>query len=185
MKLTKEMQEMMERTMEQYFAAYWDKHATSEQEKKRKAENKTFEGAYKFAKSVAEKMRKGSSTVAMPDDLAYWILMEYMENEPEGSLYRTPEEIEAEHKRKIEEAERKRKAAEEEAERKRKELEAKAAKINEGCMIAVSVEELEAAEKEKQAAIAVEQASRAKMKAEKKKAEAIAEKIEQAQLTLF
>ncbi len=34
MELTKEMQEMMERTMEQYYCAYWQKHATPEQEAK-------------------------------------------------------------------------------------------------------------------------------------------------------
>ena len=38
MQITKEMQEMMERTMEQYFAAYWQKHATPEQEAKRVAD---------------------------------------------------------------------------------------------------------------------------------------------------
>ena len=54
MQVTKEMQEMMERTMEQYFAAYWQKHATPEQEAKRVREGKTFKGAYEFCKRVAD-----------------------------------------------------------------------------------------------------------------------------------
>jgi len=185
MELTKEMQEMMERTMEQYFAAYWEKHATPEQEEKRKAEGKTFAGAYAFAKSIAHKMKRQGECVAMPDDLAYWILMEYMEHEKEGAEYHTAEEIEAEAKRKEAEAERKRKAAEEEAEKKRKELESRAAKMNEGSMISVSVEELAAAEAKKKAAEEAKKAISAQTKAEKAKAEAIAKKIEEAQLTLF
>ena len=136
MNITPEMQELMTRTMEQYFAAYWEKHATPEQEAKRKAEKKTFKGAYEFARSVAEKYRNkpngGGNCVAMPDDLAYWLLMEYMEHETEGAKYRTPEEIEAEAKRKAEAAERKRKEAEEKAAKKRAELEAKAASLNKG-----------------------------------------------------
>ena len=140
MQVTKEMQEMMERTMEQYFAAYWQKHATPEQEAKRVKEGKTFKGAYEFCKSVAEKYRNkpngDSNCVAMPDDLAYWILMEYMEHEEEGAKYRTPDEIEAEAKRK-----------EQEAVRKRKEAEEKAAKMNENSLISTSADEVLEAER--------------------------------------
>ena len=103
MNITPEMQELMTRTMEQYFAAYWEKHATPEQEAKRKAEGKTFKGAYEFVRSIVEKYRNkpngGHNCVAMPDDLAYFCLMEYMEHEAEGAKYQTPEEIEAEAKR--------------------------------------------------------------------------------------
>ncbi len=97
MELTPEMKEMMERTMEQYFAAYWEKHATSEQEQKRVLEGKTFEGAVAFVRSVASTFRgKGAAgCVAMPDDLAYWLLMEYMASVPEGAKYKGDGKIEA------------------------------------------------------------------------------------------
>lgn len=181
MQVTKEMQEMMERTMEQYFAAYWEKHATPEQEAKRVREGKTFKGAYEFCKSVAEKYRGkangGEGCVAMPDDLAYWILMEYMEHEAEGSKYKTPDEIEAEAKRK-----------EQEAVRKRKEAEAKAAKMNEGSLISISADEVLEAErmaKEAKEAKEYEKALHGEVAAEKAKAEAIAKKMEAAQMSLF
>ena len=178
MEVTKEMQEMMERTMEQYFVAYWQKHATPEQEAKRVKEGKTFKGAYEFCKSVAEKYRGkangGEGCVAMPDDLAYWILMEYMEHEAEGAKYKTPEEIEAEAKRK-----------EQEAARKRKEAEDKAKKLNDGSLIKVSAEDIMKAEREAAEAKEYEKAVKKAAAAEKAKAEAIAKKIDAAQLSLF
>ena len=178
MQVTKEMQEMMERTMEQYFAAYWQKHATPEQEAKRIKEGKTFKGAYGFCKSVAEKYRGkangGEDCVAMPDELAYWILMEYMEHEAEGAEYKTPEEIEAEAKRK-----------EQEAARKRKEAEDKAKKLNDGSLIKVSAEDIIKAEREAAEAKEHEKAVKKAIAAEKAKAEAIAKKMDAAQLSLF
>ena len=179
MTLTPEMAEMMERTMEQYFAAYWAKNATPEQEERRKAEGKTFKGAYAFAKSVAEKMRGKSggdrSCVAMPDDLAYWILMEYMEHETEGATYKTAEDVEAEAKAKIAAAERKRKEAEAKAKAERERLEKKTAEINAGDMFSVSVDEVKAAE----AAAAKAKADENKAKAEAKKKKEVAKKLEE------
>ena len=178
MQVTKEMQEMMERTMEQYFAAYWQKHATPEQEAKRVKEGKTFKGAYEFCKSIAEKYRNkpngGSNCVAMPDDLAYWILMEYMEHEEEGAKYRTAEEIEAEAKRK-----------EEEAARKRKEAEEKAKKLNDSSLFKVSADDIQAAELAAQKAKEQEKAIKKAIAAEKAKAEAVAKKAEAALMSLF
>ena len=178
MEVTKEMQEMMERTMEQYFAAYWQKHTTPEQEAKRVKEGKTFKGAYEFCKSVAEKYRNkpngGSYCVAMPDDLAYWILMEYMEHEEEGAKYRTPQEVEAEAKRK-----------ESEAARKRKEAEDKAKKLNDGSLIKVSAEDIMKAEREAAEAKEHEKAVKKAAAAEKAKAEAFAKKMDAAQVSLF
>jgi hypothetical protein len=178
MQVTKEMQEMMERTMEQYFAAYWEKHATPEQEAKRVREGKTFKGAYEFCKSVAEKYRGkangGEDCVAMPDDLAYWILMEYMEHEEEGAKYRTPDEIEAEAKRK-----------EEEAARKRKEAEEKAKKLNDSSLVKVSAEDILEAERKAAEAKEQEKAVKKAIAAEKAKAEAVAKKVEAAQMSLF
>ena len=178
MQVTKEMQEMMERTMEQYFAAYWQKHATPEQEAKRVKEGKTFKGAYEFCKSVAEKYRGkangGEGCVAMPDDLAYWILMEYMEHEAEGSKYRTPDEIEAEAKRK-----------EEEAAHKRKEAEEKAKKLNDSSLVKVSAEDILEAERKAAEAKEQEKAVKKAIAAEKAKAEAVAKKVEAAQMSLF
>lgn len=84
MELTKEMQDLLKTHMSVFLKRYWEKHATAEQ--KIKAEGKTFEGAYKFIESVAKSVRSGG-VVAMPDDLAYWLLMEYMENLKEGDLY--------------------------------------------------------------------------------------------------
>jgi len=178
MQVTKEMQEMMERTMEQYFAAYWQKHATPEQEAKRVKEGKTFKGAYEFCKSVAEKYRGkangGAGCVAMPDDLAYWILMEYMEHEEEGAKYKTPDEIEAEAKRQ-----------KEDAERKRKEAEAKAKKLSDGSLFKVSADDIQAAELAAQKAKEQEKAVKKAIAAEKAKAEAVAKKLEAAQMSLF
>ena len=99
MAITKEMKEMMQRSLEEYFTAYWKEHATPEQEAKRVADGKTFKGAAVFVESVAKKHRGGKPCVAMPDELAYWLLMEYMENGEEGSEYKTPEEIENEARR--------------------------------------------------------------------------------------
>lgn len=188
MELTKEMQEMMERSMEQYFAAYWEKHATPEHEAKRVADGKTFKGAFAFVKSVAEHYRNkpnGDSCVAMPDDLAYWILMEYMESVPEGETYRTAEEIEEARKREAEAAERKRRDAEEKARKKREELESKAKKLSEGSMFAVTTDEVAKAEAEAEKAKEAAKAVRDSIKAEKEKANKIAEKVEAAQLSLF
>ena len=188
MELTKEMKEMMERTMEEYFSAYWTKHATPEQEAKRVAEGKTFKGAFAFAKSVAEHYRNkpnGENCVAMPDDLAYWILMEYMESVPEGETYRTAEEIEEARKREAEAAERKRREAEEKARKKREELENKAKKLSEGSLLAVTADDVAKAEAEAEKAKKAAKAVRDSIKAEKEKANKIAEKVEAAQLSLF
>ena len=188
MELTKEMQEMMERTMEEYFAAYWQKHATPEQEAKRVADGKTFKGAFAFAKSVADHYQRkhcASHCVAMPDDVAYWILMEYMESVPEGEVYRTAEEIENARKREAEAAERKRKEAEEKARKKREELESKAKELSEGNMFAVTADDVAKAEAEAAKAKEAAKAVRESIKAEKEKANNIAEKVEAAQLTLF
>lgn len=189
MNITPEMEELMTRTMEQYFAAYWEKHATPEQEAKRKAEGKTFKGAYQFVRSIVEKYRNkpngGSNCVAMPDDLAYWCLMEYMEHETEGAKYRTPEEIEAEAKRKAEAAERKRKEAEEKAAKKRAELEAKAASLNKDALISVTAADVAKAEREAAKAKKEAAAVRERAKAEAEKSKKIAKKFEQAQMTLF
>ena len=189
MNITPEMQELMTRTMEQYFAAYWEKHATPEQEAKRKAEGKTFKGAYEFVRSIVEKYRDkpngGHNCVAMPDDLAYFCLMEYMEHEAEGAKYRTPEEIEAEAKRKAEAAEAKRKAAEEKAAKKRAELEAKAASLNKGALISVTADDVTKAEREAAKAKKEAAAIRERAKVEAEKSKKIAKKFEQAQMTLF
>ena len=189
MNITPEMEELMTRTMEQYFAAYWEKHATPEQEAKRKAEGKTFKGAYQFVRSIVEKYRNkpngGSNCVAMPDDLAYWCLMEYMEHETEGAKYQTPEEIAAAAKRKAEDAERKRKEAEEKAAKKRAELEAKAASLNKGALIPVTAADVAKAEREAAKAKKEAAAVRERAKAETEKSKKIAKKFEQAQMTLF
>lgn len=87
LELTPEMAELMEKAQEDFFAAYWKKHATPEQEAKREAGGKTFKGAAQFVRSVAEAHRKGKSCVVIPDECAYWLLMEYMENQPEGARY--------------------------------------------------------------------------------------------------
>lgn len=178
MQVTKEMQEMMERTMEQYFAAYWQKHATPEQEERRVREGKTFKGAYEFCRSIVEKYRGrangGAGCVAMPDDLAYWVLMEYMEHEEEGAKYRTPDEAEAEERRKVEEAERKRKDAE-----------AKAAKMNDGSLVKVTAEDVLEAERRAKEAKAAEREAKKAAKREVAKAKAVAEKVETTQMELF
>ncbi len=189
MNSTPEMECRMTRTMEQYFAAYWEKHATPEQEAKRKAEGKTFKGAYQFVRSIVEKYRNkpngGSNCVAMPDDLAYWCLMEYMEHETEGAKYQTPEEIAAAAKRKAEAAERKRKEAEEKAAKRRAELEAKAASLNKGALISVTAADVAKAEREAAKAKKEAAAVRERAKAETEKSKKIAKKFEQAQMTLF
>lgn len=176
MKITKEIAEMMAKTMEEFYAAYWQKHATPEQEAKRVKEGKTFRGAYNYAKSVAMKMRKaeGDGCVAMPDDLAYFILIEYMEHEEEGATYKSPEDIEAEERRRVEAAERKRREAEE-----------KAKKLNEGSLIQVSAEDIQEAERRAAEAKAEEKAARAAAAERKAKADKMAKKIDEAQMSLF
>ena len=43
MTITENMKEMLEKTMEQYFAAYWERHSTPDQEAKRVAEKERIE----------------------------------------------------------------------------------------------------------------------------------------------
>lgn len=182
MSVTPEMQEMLERTMEQYFAAYWERHATPEQEAKRVAAGKTFKGAYHFAHTVAEHYRgrmNGENCVAMPDELAYWILMHYMESEPEGAEYKTAEEIEAEKER----------ALAKERERQRK-LEEKAKEKNKGgALIPVTAEDVKRAEereaKEKDVAKRLAEQARQiaeEAEAQKKLAQEVENKVEQMSL---
>jgi hypothetical protein len=83
-----EMQALMRRHMVAHLVAWWRKNATAEQEAKRKADGKSFEGAWEFLRSVAEAHAKQSQCAVIPDEVAFWILMEYMENQPEGALYR-------------------------------------------------------------------------------------------------
>lgn len=175
MEITNEMKELMERSMEDYFAAYWQKHATPEQEAKRVAEGKTFKGAYHFAHTVASHYRgkaNGGQCVAMPDELAYWILMHYMANEAEGAEYRTAEEIEADKRRELEKAEAK-----------RRKLEEKAKRLNEsGALIPVTAEDVQKAEDEAKAAKEEERQIRDAAKAHVANAEAVAEKAQQMSL---
>lgn len=90
--ITPEMARLMEQKMQDFFAHYWETHATQEQKDKAKAEGKTFEGAAAFVKSVAKSRAKnGTGCVVLPDDCAYILLMEYMENQPEGATYNDPE----------------------------------------------------------------------------------------------
>ena len=161
MNMPPEMAELMQKTIEEHFAAYWQREATPEQEEKRKAEGKTFRGAAHFVRTVAEKHRKGNNCVAMPDPLAYWLLMEYMENGTEGSEYKTPEEIEAEAKREEERAARIA-AADKAAKEAKARAEARAAAK---------------AAKEERAKL------RAETEAKKAKAREIAAKVEAAQMT--
>lgn len=166
MNMPPEMAELMQKTVEEHFAAYWQREATPEQEEKRKAEGKTFRGAAHFVRTVAEKHRKGRNCVAMPDALAYWLLMEYMENGTEGGEYKTPEEIEAEARQEEERAARieaEKKAAAEKAAKAKAKAEAKAA--------------AEAAKAERAKV-------RAEAEAKKAKAREIAAKVEAAQMTL-
>lgn len=175
MEITNEMKEMLERSMEDYFAAYWQKHATPEQEAKRVADGKTFKGAYHFAHTVASHYRgkaNGEQCVAMPDDLAYWILMHYMANEAEGAEYKTAEEIEAEKKRELEKAEAK-----------RRKLEEKAKQLNEaGSLIPVTAEDVQKAEEAAKELKEKEKEIREAAKARIANAEAVAEKAEQLRL---
>lgn len=166
MNMPPEMAELMQKSVEEHFAAYWQREATPEQEEKRKAEGKTFRGAAHFVRTVAEKHRQGQSCVALPDALAYWLLMEYMENGTEGSEYKTPGEIEEDAQKEEERAARieaARKADAEKAAKAKAKAEAKAA--------------AEAAKAERAKV-------RAAVEAKKAKAREIAAKVEAAQLTL-
>ena len=182
MTITENMKELLEKTMEQYFAAYWERHSTPEQEAKRVADGKTFKGAYHFAHTVAEHFRgkmNGENCVAMPDELAYWILMHYMEHEPEGAEYKTPEEIVAEKER----------ALEREREKQRKLEEKAKAKNKGGALIPVTAEDIRKAEEEsarnkadaKKIAADVKRIEE-KAEADKSIAQSIEEKVEQMSL---
>lgn len=126
MEVTPEMKAALEKQMTAYLEEYFNANASDALREKVKAENKTVAGAYKFIESVVRAFSK-AGCCAMPDALAYNLLMHYMEDEKEGATYRDPKSIQADiDAARKKEAEAKKKAAEAEAEAK-KEAEKKAA----------------------------------------------------------
>ena len=188
MELTADMKAALEKSMKAYLEDYYEKNASDALREKVKAEGKTIEGAYKYIESVARKFAK-ANVCAMPDDVAYGLLMHYLEDEAEGTIFRTAEEIEADIRRKEEAAKRKaeeaeKKAAEaaakkaakaakkaEEAARKAelkaiehaKELKRKAEEANKDALIPTTEADLAAAESAAAAQDAREEALKAKL----------------------
>ena len=166
MELTADMKAALEKSMKAYLEDYYEKNASDALREKVKAEGKTIEGAYKYIESVARKFAK-ANVCAMPDDVAYGLLMHYLEDEAEGTIFRTAEEIEADIRRKEEAAKRK----EEEAKRKAEEAEKKAAE-------AAAKKAAKAAKKAEEAARkaelkAIEHAKELKRKAEEANKDAL------------
>ena len=175
MEVTPEMKAALEKQMTAYLEEYFNANASDALREKVKAENKTVAGAYKFIESVARAFSK-AGCCAMPDALAYNLLMHYMEDEKEGATYRDPKSIQADiDAARKKEAEAKKKAAEAEAEAK-KEAEKKAAaealrqkvaEENANALIKTSAKALREGEK----AVETEKAERARTIAQMKKAE--------------
>lgn len=95
MDMTPELKAALEKQMTAYLEEYYNANASEALREKVAAEKKTVAGAYKFIESVAKAFAK-AGCCAMPDDLAYNLLMHYMEDEAEGAIYRTPEQVQAE-----------------------------------------------------------------------------------------
>ncbi len=181
MDMTPELKAALEKRMTAYLQEYFDANASDALREKVAAEKKTVAGAYKFIESVAKAFAK-AGCCAMPDALAYSLLMHYMEDEKEGAIYKTPEQVQAEiDKAKRAEAEKaKSKApAESPAKVKAEALRQKVAEENANALIKTSAKALREGEKAVEADAAERAALVSKMKeaerleAEKRKAEAV------------
>lgn len=181
MDMTPELKAALEKQMTAYLEEYYNANASDALREKVAAEKKTVAGAYKFIKSVAKAFAK-AGCCAMPDALAYNLLMHYMEDEAEGAIYKTPEQVQAEiDKAKRAEAEKaKAKApAESPAKVKAEALRQKVAEENANALIKTSAKALREGEKAVEADAAERAALVSKMKeaerleAEKRKAEAV------------
>ncbi len=181
MDMTPELKAALEKRMTAYLQEYFDANASDALREKVAAEKKTVAGAYKFIESVAKAFAK-AGCCAMPDALAYNLLMHYMEDEKEGAIYKTPEQVQAEiDKAKRAEAEKaKSKApAESPAKVKAEALRQKVAEENANALIKTSAKALREGEKAVEADAAERAALVSKMKeaerleAEKRKAEAV------------
>lgn len=181
MDMTPELKAALEKQMTAYLEEYFNANASDALREKVKAEKKTVAGAYKFIESVAKAFAK-AGCCAMPDALAYGLLMHYMEDEKEGAIYKTPEQVQAEiDKAKRAEAEKaKAKApAESPAKVKAEALRQKVAEENANALIKTSAKALREGEKAVEADAAERAALVSKMKeaerleAEKRKAEAV------------
>ncbi len=128
MEMTPELKAALEKQMTSCLAGYFDENASDALKEKVKSHSKTIDGAFKYIQSVARAFAKSANGVTqcvMPDELAYNLLMHYMEDEDEGAIYRPPESIQSE----IEKARREQAVkaqAEKEAEAKAKAEKAKA-----------------------------------------------------------
>ncbi len=189
MDMTPELKAALEKQTTAYLEEYFNANASDALREKVKAEKKTVAGAYKFIESVAKAFAK-AGCCAMPDALAYNLLMHYMEDEAEGAIYKTPEQVQAEIDR-AKRAEAEKAKAEKEAKAKaEKEAKAKAkakaealrqkvADENANALIKTSAKALREGEKAVEADAAARAALVSKMKeaerleAEKRKAEAV------------
>ena len=177
MNMTPEMMEMMHAKMSHYLTNYWSEHATPEMKEKAKAEGKTIKGAMGWIKSIAQRIDEENGMRVMPDAMAYWCFMEYMEHEKEGAVYRSPDEIEKERVR-----------AEENAKRAEKELErvkSKQAEMQRTSLWDVSLDEAREALRKANAEAKKAKAKVKEVKKELKQAEKVEEKIVEASLDLF
>ena len=181
MEITTELKAALEKQMTAYLEEYFNANASDALREKVAAEKKTVAGAYKFIESVAKAFAK-AGCCAMPDALAYNLLMHYMEDEAEGAIYKTPEQVQAEiDKAKRAEAEKaKAKApAESPAKVKAEALRQKVAEENANALIKTSAKAIREGEKAVEADAAERAALVSKMKeaerleAEKRKAEAV------------
>ena len=145
MQLTDEMRAALARAMLDYLQDYFDRNASEPLKAKVAAEKKTIKGAYAFIESVAKAFAKGN-VCAMPDALAYNLLMHYMEDEPEGTLYEDPATIAAKLKAQREAAEKAKKEAEEAEKKHLAELKKKAADLSKGALFKTTAADLKAQE---------------------------------------
>ena len=190
MELTPELKAAMEKQASAYLEEYFNANASDALREKVAAEKKTVAGAYKFIESVARAFSK-SGCCAMPDPVAYNLLMHYMEDEKEGAIYRTPEQVQADiDKAKRAEAEKaKAKApAESPAKVKAEALRQKVAEENTNALIKTSAKAIREAEKAietdaaERAALVSKMKESERLEAEKRRAEAV-QKIVGEQLT--
>ena len=171
MDMTPELKAALEKQMTAYLEEYFNANASDALREKVAAEKKTVAGAYKFIESVAQAFAK-AGCCAMPDALAYNLLMHYMEDEAEGAIYRPPESIQAE----IEKA-RREQAVKVQAEKEAKAKAEKEAKAKAKAEKAKAKADAKAKKEAERARLKAE-----KLEAEKRKAEAV-KKIVGEQLT--
>lgn len=89
------MAEMMAKTIEEHLSVYFAEHATDALKRRQTEQGKTFKGAWEFVRSCWESCNEKHGDVGcVPDQVAFDLMMHYMETEAEGAKFVSLKEFE-------------------------------------------------------------------------------------------